>query len=260
MPQKLTHGKNFLQTFKNKYMTYDIQTLYKQVHDMKQGICEPTVDFVIKFQNLSRPLNMTESQLMPILQQNMLPTLKPEIIRSRPQTFKELIEAGKLAETIQQASESLNALTVNAMQPSQPSFQSPHKQNMAPQYHEPSYYTPPQQFSQQPHFNQQNSTKSQQQQTFTNQYNNGSRKFQKPKFRNNAFHIAAQQAVYNSYSDKYTYMAQMEQKSTTNGSGSPCVVCGRPNHQLFYCFVFQEIMSNWPSQPNSSSQVHYGSQ
>jgi len=67
--------------------------LNKQVHDMKQGICEPTVDFVIKFQNFSRPLNMTESQLMPIMQQNMLPTLKPEIIQSRPQTFKELLEA-----------------------------------------------------------------------------------------------------------------------------------------------------------------------
>jgi hypothetical protein len=100
---------NFTQAFRSRYLDCNRFNIFSKIGSTKQLPNECVMDFVTKLQTLARPLNFSEDQLLPSLIDNVLPHLKPEILRSKPNTLKEFIEAAKLAENIHQVTNNPSA-------------------------------------------------------------------------------------------------------------------------------------------------------
>lgn len=100
---------NFTQAFRSRYLDCNRFNIFSKIGSTKQLPNECVMDFVSKLQTLARPLNFSEDQLLPSLIDNVLPHLKPEILRSKPNSLKEFIEAAKLAENIHQVTNNPSA-------------------------------------------------------------------------------------------------------------------------------------------------------
>lgn len=113
----------FCDAFHSRFTEQDHFHRFNLINATKQLPNEPVVDFVTKMQHLSRPLNFTENQLLPSLINNVLPHLKPEILRSRPTTLKGFIEAARLAESIHQVTANTSDMAICQIQQLQEQFQ-----------------------------------------------------------------------------------------------------------------------------------------
>lgn len=83
---------------------------------LDSSLIESVVDFVTRVQTLARPLEYVETQLVPALMNNVLPHLKAEIIRHRPTSLQDFIEAAKLAENVHSLTVSTNTMNISCVQ------------------------------------------------------------------------------------------------------------------------------------------------
>ena len=99
-PNEKDTWANFVRAFEARWDNTNSLEVFNKLSLLVQTPDQPVRQFITRFQHEARSLNLQDSQLLPMLYDKILPSLRPDILRKNPTSVAEFISAAVSAEQI----------------------------------------------------------------------------------------------------------------------------------------------------------------